>query len=287
MISNITLLLPDNITIFPSLTYNELNKKLASTSSTKTDALISNLAKNLFQEILYVGCSLGISFACMTFSPIAAETMILYGVTTVITDLFLRLAKIVAKKQIKDQKQEIAWTTLLWKLQGLNNGFFGYLTMGVLAHEEGHAIAGHLLYKNAHPIISRTGLFSALTSSKSKILSNIGILLGANRSRFIVVLGGPLAGVAFATTALMISKWLTKSHPEIADCCRVIGFTAIFHHMSYALSALSRPLMRGHDFVNLWDFGLHPIVAAIGIVAIPIMLRSIHHNQLQDITTLK
>jgi hypothetical protein len=144
-------------------------------------------------------------------------------------------------------------------------------TGSVLIHEAGHALAAFLLYKNAHPQISIHSLFEGNTTWINQGLSPLGSLLGEPQVKFLALSVGPLAIVLAASAGFLSAIQLQKSYPKVSKCACFAALFSLVYHIRYALSALtaSKPNM-AHDFVQLWNYGIHPLTAAGFIAGVPL-----------------
>lgn len=135
--------------------------------------------------------------------------------------------------------------------------FIGQCTIGFAAlplitiiHESGHAIAAHLLFKNAKPKIKLEsyGYRGGSCSSNEKFLSKTGEWLGNSNAKAICGAAGPIVQMA-ASLALL------QFYPGNG-----ISAISLISNAHYALSAISEKafltrkvedLNHGHDFVNV------------------------------------
>ena len=99
----------------------------------------------------------------------------------------------------------------------------------------------------------------------------------AKTSYAFIVGAGPVAAVAFAALILIAALSIHTRHPEIGNTCLTTAVFGFVSHAAYALDALRiGPFVRGHDFSILWGMGIHPLAAAVAIIAIPILIAKVH-----------
>ncbi len=161
--------------------------------------------------------------------------------------------------------------TLQW-IVPFNFALLFNATAGVLVHERGHAFAASLVYSNPQPRISIQYLFEGSTTFINRGLSAIGKSLGADKAKLLVVAAGPAAAVSMASMAILSATGIQKSNTTPSKYLYFSSFFALVYHAKYALSALTASRNDlDHDFVQLWRGGIHPIVAAGAMVALPLV----------------
>lgn len=158
-------------------------------------------------------------------------------------------------------------------LTGINFAILtGYNTQNFI-HESGHALASLLIYKRPQPLIEIYPFVGGLTQFYKTGLSNFGKSIGSAASTFLVVASGPGLTLLISSALLAIGIGLKEKYPELSKYLISWSVLDFFCHAQYAYSALrAEPWNLAHDFVHLSIFGLDPIAAAIGIVAIPVLI---------------
>lgn len=150
-------------------------------------------------------------------------------------------------------------------------------TRNLVTHEAGHALAAMAMYKNAHPKITITQTFpfnEGYTEWRNRELSALGQSVGPKNANIACVAGGTGLSILFSTIALGLSHKYRKSHPELSRYFLVSAITSFMHHILYALSAFwASAKDRGHDFLQLWNAGIHPIFPIVTMTVIPIIVR--------------
>lgn len=154
---------------------------------------------------------------------------------------------------------------------------FNNSTHGVLIHELGHALLMHLLIKDAHPIIEIFFGRGGQTRLPEGVYeaSKLGELLGnEERIETAITVAGPAFAILEATGLLMLAHKVKDKHPELRLHLVHMAIFRVVNHIFYALSALPltlTPETAGHDFLYLWKrAGIHPVVAIVTMVAIPL-----------------
>lgn len=236
----------------------------------------------IFKKTLFEACfmiALTGSTALFSATPIGVNFLIAYAVSAIVINLLCR--------SVDAYLSSGPYKGMTGGLPSLHCSLFYAATGGVLVHECGHALAAHLLFKNPLTKIVWTKPFYGATSFYIRSLSQIGKVVGLDASIFFVTLSGPLAGVLAGTAAIVAGLWLRKSYPEISAYLKMIGIAPIVHHVVYALSALTEPMDNfAHDFVALWGFGIHPVVAAVFILSLPLMVTLGYLAHEQDTSSL-
>lgn len=156
-------------------------------------------------------------------------------------------------------------------------------TRDVLTHECGHAIATLAVYQNPQPQIQVKpfdgGLFSSgVTRYYPQQLSKIGESIGRNSADMIVAGAGAGFALLFSAIFIILSHKFSRSKDEsqkqLGRYLLCMAITSIFRHAMYALSALTiKGPSKGHDFVKLAAGGIHPIVAVVVQIAIPLLAK--------------
>jgi hypothetical protein len=147
-------------------------------------------------------------------------------------------------------------------------------TREVLMHEAGHALAANILIKKPQTQISIFPLQGGQTSYRLGALSKVGEFFGRANTKLIIAAAGPALSILTATVGLGASLALRNSNPELSRYLSTMSIDSIVQHVFYALSALwTSVAQKGHDFLQLMAGGIHPIIAAISMIALPIIVR--------------
>lgn len=147
-------------------------------------------------------------------------------------------------------------------------------TRDVLTHEMGHALAAKALFIGANPKVTIFPLTGGVTHwAPWKGLTSLGQYFGASQSRLIVSAAGAGFALLFSLGFLIAAHGTTTSNPETSTYLFTSAIMSIAGHFTYAISALAGSGSSGHDFIALAKGGIHPLVAAAFIVAVPLALQ--------------
>ena len=104
-------------------------------------------------------------------------------------------------------------------------------------------------------------------------MTSLGHRLGYRHSIFVITLAGTALALLASSITLIAGLALHNNHPHASLYLTTIGIYSFLEHAQYALSALwISPAELGHDFVRLMTLGLHPTVATVAIISIPIII---------------
>jgi len=204
--------------------------------------------------------SLALAAVCAAFT---ATPIILWQALAVqwLANTALRIALAISQRPLAN------WTT------ALNIAIGSLFNPQILTHEAGHFLAYQALLDKSNPTIcldSFAGGFTKILVSKP---SALGHKVGAHRIQAIGAAAGPALSLASSAVQLKIGLKIYGRSPELARvliCASLINF---LYHAQYALSALwTNPRNLCHDFVMLSTIGLHPLLATIAILAIPLLI---------------
>jgi hypothetical protein len=160
------------------------------------------------------------------------------------------------RKKISIVSKLASTSTCLWA----SVKFDSLKRFGAYIHEEGHAMALQLLYKNSYPKIyldtfgngicefGFPRVWKFLPFTEVPVLSVIGKIIGRNTAETIVAAAGP----ALEITALTI---VILRYPKYAAPLLLTNTVMV---ALYALSALvldSNCHYTGHDYCNIWKSG--------------------------------
>lgn len=147
-------------------------------------------------------------------------------------------------------------------------------TRDLVMHEGGHALAAHVLIKHPRTRISIEPFEGGITTYRLGPLTKIGEYFGRAKTQLIISAAGPALSIVSATAGIAASLALKKSHPEISRYLNVVAADSIAKQVFYALSALWKSAVeKGHDFLHLMAGGVHPVVAALSMLVIPLLVK--------------
>lgn len=250
----------------------------------------SNLIKEIVKKTLIeLAVALAFTAAACFFvaTPIGMATLLLCSIAAIAINIILRSVNAYCINRLYLLKYDNSPAALEKKarFQMISN-FLQYLvptsfstlvdanTRELIVHEGGHALAAQILVKNPNPRITINPLQGGQTTYRIGALSKVGEFFGRENSKLLIAAGGPALAVGAATVAFGTSYALRKSNPELSRYLRVIAIDSIVQHAFYAVSALWTSAARtSHDFVRLMAGGIHPIAAAVSIIALPLIVR--------------
>ncbi len=259
----------DLLTVFGKVnpfTSNEKHFLIEDSSKPWLSDVQKKIIFSIFRRTVFEACWVG-TIASLTLSCAASSTMVrpllLQGISTVLVNFLFK--SVCGYQDYRINKDRISPSIC----SAFITAVFYEATLGVLLHEFGHVAAIKLLCSHSHIEIRWVSFFKGITTYSNNGLSLIGKALGKEASTAFIYAAGPLFVVAASVSALVIGLKLRKSHPELSLYLRMTSLVTIAHHVLYAYSALRVSQdCSTHDFVRLWNFGLHPHVAAISMVAL-------------------
>jgi hypothetical protein len=158
-------------------------------------------------------------------------------------------------------------------ITGANFALFTGYNAQTLVHETGHALASLLIYKRPRPIIEIYPFIGGITQFYKTSLSDLGKKIGPAASTCLVVASGPGFTLLISSVLLAVGIAIKEKYPQLSKyliCWSILDF---LNHAFYAYTALHADQWNlSHDFVHLSIFGLDPVTATVGLVAIPIVI---------------
>ncbi|HSX38869.1 MAG TPA: hypothetical protein VLE95_08640, partial [Chlamydiales bacterium] len=152
---------------------------------------------------------------------------------------------------------------------------------GTLIHEAGHAAAQKLLFQNCHPEIivhadgSGFARYNYIPGLDWRKLTYFGENLIGDpiRAEGIVALMGPVADLVASCSTLALGLKASSKRPELSNYLLAHSYARIANLFSYAISPLFYSnLGSEHDFQSIRErLGIHPLAAAVTILALPIL----------------
>lgn len=143
----------------------------------------------------------------------------------------------------------------------------------ILLHELGHVAMAFGLLGKCHPKIFLSPYIGGATLFKVSEPTFLGKKLGEAHIQPLIAGAGPLFSLSFSTLQLLFSSKLCAQAPEISRMLTMASLVNFAFHALYAISAISAPAnFLANDFVVLKLASFSPIIAAITILAIPIII---------------
>jgi len=220
---------------------------------------------------------LGAVVACFVPTPVGI-TLLIYSIAIQFTvnTFFQMLGGFSAYKAAQKGPYEAQFertANLCEWMTGVNFALFTGLNAQTLIHESGHALATLAVYRRPRPRIEVMPFIGGLTKYFKTPLTPFGKKLGAVGSTILVVACGPGFTLLISSILLVVGLSIKDKHPQLGKALISWSFFDFLNHAHYAYSATwASPTNLAHDFVHLAIFGLHPVVATIGIIAIPIVI---------------
>jgi len=234
-------------------------------------AIIRDVAKRCLVEL---GVSLAIGAVSFFFTASLLHGALLFAAIAVqtICNAALRYARALAEREPQSEESRKIAAACAY----LCPTTFAYLTAvnaQSLIHESGHAAAASLLFKEANPQITLTPCLGGLTRYSATHLSALGQKVGRSKTLLLVTLMGPVSTLFVSAVAMAVGLAIGGKFPELGTYLEGVGRGNFYAHAFYAVTALlSSPPSSAHDFVRLGSYGIHPLAAAIAILAVPILI---------------
>ncbi len=271
---------------FPSFTGIPRDIYESSSYNRERNLIINELFKSCFAELATVAAFTGIAYSFVV--PESTTFLRMFSITSVVTNVLLRTSASSLEYlslRIDDNSSQNAEKkralkniidTFKWVIP-VNFALLFNATAGVLIHEGGHALAVSMLYSNAQPQIVIKYLFEGNTTFFNRGFSALGRSLGASNVSYIVCAAGPLTAIFMATLAVLLAIRIGKSHTTASKYLYCSSLFSLGYHVKYALSALAASRSdQEHDFVKLWQAGIHPVLAAGAMIAVPIVASALY-----------
>ena len=243
----------------------------AAASPSEMRLLIQDVARRCLME-LALSLVIGTIAASFTATPLHAALIFAAIVVQTVANAALRTADALAAKM--PPCQETQWIRSASPYLCMN--MFAYMTAGnaqSLLHESGHAIAAKWCFKNANPQITLTPCLGGVTQFSTTHLSALGEKLGKSNALLLVTLMGPSCSLLISTAVIAVGYAVRNKLPELGVYLIGVGRGDFYVHSYYALTALtSMPSSQAHDFIRLRSYGIHPLAAAMAILAIPFLI---------------
>lgn len=238
--------------------------------------IVQEVALKVLKELVLT-VALGSIVALFLTSQADLFLLISATVVQVVASTFFHSLKAYASYQIlQDHTAQKLYQNLIsfseW-MNGLNFAFFTGFNTQTVIHETGHTLASLLIYKNPRPLIEIYPFAGGITQFYKTTLSALGQKLGAATATCVIIASGPGLTLLISSGLMILGIALLETYPQLGKTLVSWSLIDFLHHSFYAYSALqAAPWNLTHDFVHLSIFGLHPGVASLGILAIPILI---------------
>lgn len=232
------------------------------TSPIEIDA-IKKIALSCFKE-LAISFGFGALLACFmppTGIAILAQSII---IQTAVGFFFQSLRYYAEKAEAKK------WVAVFDWCLSLNFALCTGVNCQALIHESGHAAAATLVYKKPGVSIALMPFSWGCTKYRNG-LNPLGEKMGALAASFFVIASGPSLALLVSSALLTTGLAIKKNLPQFGKYLITWALVDFAGHARYACSGM-RGTQPMHDFVRLSRLGLHPIVAIVGMIAVPILI---------------
>jgi hypothetical protein len=238
--------------------------------------VIQKVALHTIKEL---ALSLSLAIVVLYFVPTTlgvGAVITAFCIQTIVNLFFNTVGAILAYKASGKDAQQDLYEKVISFCEWVTGFSFGYFTgrnTQNLIHETGHALAAFVGYRNPRPQIEINPFIGGSTQFYKTSLTPFGKKIGPVATTCLMIASGPALALFVSTALLIIGLSLREKYPHLAKY--LIGWSLLdfFNNACYAYSALhtvSSDL--GHDFVHLKILGLHPLIATIGIVALPTLI---------------
>jgi len=147
-------------------------------------------------------------------------------------------------------------------------------TRNVLTHECGHVLAGAAFFHSAPTISINPMDGSGLTTYQHFTgYTDLGNTLGPVASGAITSAAGTGLAVLVDLVGLVVAHKIRAKNPQLAKYLVCMAIASIALHIFYALSALWTVPFPGHDFLALAAVGMHPLIGAGIMIALPLIIK--------------
>jgi len=224
-----------------------------------------------------VSVALGVTIACFVPTPagiafLVSATAVQMTVSVFFHSLGAFAAYNISRKGSNVDQLEKLQNACEW-ITGSNFALLTGFNTQMLVHETGHTLATLLSYKSPRPMIEIFPFMGGITKYYKTSLTAFGRKIGPVATTCFVIASGPAFTLLISAAILAIGVAMKDRYPQFSKYLIAWGVLDFANHANYAYSALrANPSNFSHDFVHLSIFGLHPIVATVGIIAIPILV---------------
>jgi hypothetical protein len=240
----------------------------------------SNLVKKVALTCLKeLAISLVLATLVAFFIPVQAGLnvlMVAVGVQLAVSLVFHSLGAYASYKlsQKGSNKTVFGWLeSIAEAITGANFALLTGFNTQTLIHESGHALATLAVYRNPRPQIEIYPFIGGHTEFYKTPLTPFGKKIGPAAATCLVVASGPGLTLLISAILLIVGLAIKEKYPQISRYLIVCALFDFIGHAYYAYSALyTRKTNLRHDFVHLSIFGLNPVTAAVGILAIPAII---------------
>jgi len=217
---------------------------------------------SIIEAIIVFTMVLAASFFTKSIMPVIPLAFLILG-----KNFFLRIISMSFRRSTFPFKN--AMVIIINFLMAAQFAFLFNSLVITLLHEMGHALAAYGMYVNPSPFITIFPFSGGETSYITDKLSFLGSLFGEKIANAIIAGAGCFITLLFSFLLLFLSRKKKQSSQLYA----YLTTTAIYGLSADALYAGSaiKSTAAGHDFVGLWEIGIHPFLSAIFLLLSPIL----------------
>ncbi|HSX10246.1 MAG TPA: hypothetical protein VLF94_00810 [Chlamydiales bacterium] len=234
---------------------------------------IQKVALSCFRELV-VAMTIGSAIAIFIPMPMGVAVLISSMAIQCATSFIFHSLGAFAARQVangKPQFEKLVSVCEWWT--GENFALLTGVNAQMLVHETGHSLAAYALYKTPRPRVEIMPFEGGYTTYYKTPVGFLGKKIGPVATTMLVVASGPAFTLLVSSLILAVGLVNMEKHPRLAKYLISWGVLDFVNHAHYAYSTLSSdPSNLAHDFVHLSIFGLNPTVAAISLLAIPIVI---------------
>ncbi len=242
-----------------------------SSASPQAKKIIQEMASKCLKEF---AAALGAGIFLIRFIAPPGIGLMLSAVAiqSTVSIFFRSLSALRIFQQTQTNQDQCTHSNFQW-IFGANFAILTGYNMQTWIHELGHTLAALWIYKRPQPRIEIYPFFGGMTQFYKTSLSSFGKSLGPAAATCFVVASGPAFTLSISSLILTAGLSMQKQYPEFSKYLISWAILDFSNHSFYAYTATyTDPWNLAHDFVHLSIFGLHPVAAAIGIAAIPIII---------------
>ncbi len=238
--------------------------------------LVQKVALHCLTE-LTISLTLGTIVACFVITPVGLGFLATaIFVQSAVSIIFCSIGAFCSYKAAQGGSSQDFYQWALSSCEWITGANFAYCTgynTQFLIHETGHTMAAFAVYKNPRPLIEIKPFCGGMTEFYKTSLSPFGKKIGPVAATCLVIASGPGFTLLVSAAILIIGFAIKEKYPHFAKYLIAWSLLDFGNHAHYAYTALyTAPSNLSHDFVHLKIFGLHPVVAMIGIIAIPVII---------------
>jgi len=218
--------------------------------------------KSIIETIIVLTMVLAASFFTKSIIPIIPVAMLI-----LVKNFFLRSISLSFKRSRLPFKN--AMMIIINFLMAAQFAFLFNTLVITLLHEMGHALTAYGMYVDPAPYITIFPFSGGETSYVTDKLSVLGAFFGERTANAIIAGAGCFITMIFSFLLLFFARKKDQSSQLYA----YLTTTAIYGLAADALYAGSamKSTSAGHDFLGLWEVGIHPLFSAFFLLLAPIL----------------